>query len=195
MTELDRKYDKLKAAVRELGSAALAFSGGADSALLAYIAARELGTQFTAVTITSPLLLQSDADDAARFCSEYDIGHVLIPVDILADEKFAANDDQRCYYCKCQIFETIRHFADVNALEHVMDGTNKDDQPTRRPGMRVLTEMNIRSPLRETGFTKQEVRDLSRQLGLFTWNKESDSCKATKLPSKTPITQKSLNAA
>ena len=195
MTNLNGKYDELKKILNDIGSAALAFSGGVDSALLAYVAAQELGSQFTAATITSPLLLQGDEDDAARFCSEYSVGHVLLPMDILANESFVSNDDQRCYYCKQQIFETIRHFADVNALEHVMDGSNIDDQPARRPGMRVLTEMSIRSPLREAGFTKQDVRELSKKLGLFTWDKESDSCRAVRLPAGERITSDSLKNA
>jgi len=190
---LTAKADALRQHIRQFASAALAFSAGVDSALLAYLGAQELGDKFIALTVNSPLLLKGDLEESVHFCKTHEIQHRVLEMDILSDFNFSANDEQRCYYCKQRIFSTIRDYADRHGFEQIMDGSNSDDCPLRRPGMRVLAEQGIQSPLRECAFTKADIRELSRELGLSTWNKESDSCRATRIPHGTAITTASLH--
>jgi len=186
----------LRTDIRALKSAALAFSGGVDSSLLAYVATQELGvSNFTAVTMNSPLLDAHDLEDAIRFCKVHGISHVVLDMDILTNDDFVANSKDRCYFCKQEIFARIRDYADAHNLTHVMDGTNGDDSPGRRPGMRVLCEKKIRSPLRECSFSKADIRAASKDLKLATWNKMSDSCLATRVPQGVTITPESLQQA
>ena len=187
------KEAKLREHLKSLGSAALAFSGGVDSALLAYVANQELGKNFTAVTVRSPLISEKDLGECVQFCKTYGISHRIIDVDIVGDPDFAANDSQRCYHCKQNIFSAVKGFAADHGLKQVIDGTNIEDCPNRRPGMRVLIEQSIQSPLRQCGFAKQDIRALSRQLDLFTWDKESDSCLATRIPTGSSITLAALD--
>jgi len=186
------KVQALRHYIRQLGSAALAFSSGVDSALLAYLGAEELGDNFIAVTVNSPLLLEDDLAEAVHFCASYGIHHKVLSMDILSDANFSANNEQRCYYCKQLIFSTIRNYATGHGFEQLMDGSNSEDCPVRRPGMRALAEQGIHSPLRECDFSKKDIRDLSRKLELFTWDKESDSCRATRIPQDTAITLEAL---
>jgi len=192
MTVPTAKVQTLSHYIRQLDSAALAFSSGVDSALLAYLGARELGDKFIAITVESPLLLKGDLADAIRFCTQYGIHHKVLPMDILSDVNFRANDAQRCYYCKNLIFSTIRDYADSHGFEQLLDGSNSEDCPKRRPGMRALVEQNIHSPLRKCNFSKADIRALSKEWGLFTWDKESDSCRATRIPQGTTITLDAL---
>ncbi|MCL2438452.1 MAG: ATP-dependent sacrificial sulfur transferase LarE [Coriobacteriia bacterium] len=191
--DVQKKIQALRSDIVRLESAALAFSGGVDSALLAYIAAQELGDKFIAVTLQSVLMKEIDVSEATRFCDTYGIRHVLIDMDILADECFVTNDQDRCYHCKVAIFSAVRECAGQYNLSHVMDGTNIEDCPNRRPGMRVLREQGIRSPLRENLFTKEDIRTASKQIKLFTWDKVSDSCLATRVPQGQRITADELD--
>ncbi|MCL2746671.1 MAG: ATP-dependent sacrificial sulfur transferase LarE [Coriobacteriia bacterium] len=191
--DVQEKMQALRSDIVRFESAALAFSGGVDSALLAYVAAQELGDKFIAVTLQSALMKEADVSEATRFCDTYGIRHVLIDMDILADECFVANDQDRCYHCKVAIFSAVRECADQHNLSHVMDGTNIEDCPNRRPGMRVLREQGIRSPLRENLFTKEDIRTVSKQMKLFTWDKVSDSCLATRVPQGQHITADELD--
>jgi len=189
---LDAKEKALRQSIRQLDSAALAFSGGVDSALLAYIAAQELGSKFVAVTLCSALMKDSDMEECVHFCKTYGIQHVFLDMDILNNVNFTANCKDRCYYCKVAIFSAIQDYAEQHGLKCIVDGSNSEDCPNRRPGMRVLRERGIRSPLRENDFTKADIRDLSKKLGLFTWDKVSDSCLATRIPQGQRITLDTL---
>ena len=189
---LDTKEAVLRQSILQLGSAALAFSGGVDSALLAYIAAQELDSKFVAVTLRSALMKDSDIEECVHFCKTYGIQHVFLDMDILNNTDFIANCKDRCYYCKVVIFSTVQDYAEQHGFKHIMDGSNSEDCPDRRPGMRVLREQGIRSPLRENDFTKADIRNLSKKLNLFTWNKVSDSCLATRIPQEQRITLDTL---
>lgn len=192
--QLANKEVLLRNYIRKLNSAALAFSGGVDSALVAYIASQELGDNFCAVTLRSPLISKEDLTECVLFCQTYKIPHQILDMDILAYPSFAANDVNRCYYCKETIFTALHVHADQYGMEHVMDGTNIEDDPARRPGMRVLHEQGIRSPLRANNLGKADIRALSKKLGLFTWDKESGACLATHIPINVAITAQSLRA-
>ena len=187
-TNLATKEQALRQNIWQLGSAALAFSGGVDSALLAYVAAQELGSKFIAVTLRSALMKDSDVEECTHFCNTYRIQHVFLDMDIFNNADFTANCKDRCYYCKVAIFSAIQEYADQHDFRHIMDGSNSEDCPNRRPGMRVLREQGICSPLRENDFTKGDIRNLSKKLNLFTWDKVSDSCLATRIPQGQGIT-------
>ena len=186
------KLEQLRRTIRTLESAVLAFSGGVDSALVAYVASQELGNNFKAVTMNSPLLSEKDLTESVQICNAYNISQVVLEMYILNNKSFTANCKDRCYFCKQEIFTHINNYAQDNDFRHVMDGTNSDDSPTRRPGMHVLTEKGVRSPLRECNFTKNDVRAASKTLDLITWSKESDSCLATRIPQGQSITTESL---
>jgi len=138
------------------------------------------------------LLLPEDAAECVHFTTTYGISHTMLSMDILANANFVRNDELRCYYCKQEIFEIIDKYAGAYGFAHLMDGSNLDDQPSRRPGMQVLAQRGIRSPLRENAFTKAEIRALAKKLGLYLWDKQSDSCLATRIPQGTPITSATL---
>ena len=189
---LDAKENALRQNIRQMDSAALAFSGGVDSALIAYIATQELGSKFTAITLRSALMKDSDVEECVQFCKTYEIQHVFLDMDILNNVNFTANCKDRCYYCKLAIFSAVQDYAEQHNFKHIMDGSNSEDCPDRRPGMRVLREQGIRSPLRECDFCKADIRNLSKKLNLFTWDKVSDSCLATGIPQGQRITLDTL---
>ena len=179
--------EKLKLYLEAHPRLAAAFSGGADSAFLAYAAAK-YSPGAEAFFVKTPFQPYSELEFALRFCREHGIKlHVLL-LDTLKDGNVASNGPGRCYYCKRRIFEAIAEAAAGAGLEAVADGTNASDDPAGRPGMRALSELGVVSPLREAGLTKDDVRRLSREAGLETAEKPSDSCLATRQEAGVPIT-------
>ena len=146
---------------------ALAFSGGVDSAWLLY-AAVQSGAQVRAYYVKTAFQPRFEYEDAMKLASELGADMVTIPMDILADEIVASNPANRCYFCKQRIFGAILNAAKADGFDLVVDGTNASDKDDDRPGMRALQELSVRSPLRECGLTKQEIRRLSKEAGLFT---------------------------
>lgn len=170
---------------------ALGFSGGVDSAYLLY-AARQAGAQVMAYYVQSQFQPRFELDDAARLARQLDMPWRVLPVDAL-QPAVAANPPDRCYHCKRLIFSAIAQAAQQDGFPLLIDGTNASDDDAGRPGIRALRELGVRSPLRECGLTKAEIRRLSRQAGLFTWDKPAYACLATRIPTGTPITQPLLD--
>ncbi|MEE0806009.1 MAG: ATP-dependent sacrificial sulfur transferase LarE [Acutalibacteraceae bacterium] len=171
--------------------AAIAFSGGVDSAYLLY-AALQSGADVRAYYVKSAFQPQFELDDARRLAEALSADMRMLDVDILADETAAANPPDRCYHCKRRIFSAIASAAAADGYTLLLDGTNASDDAGDRPGMRALRELSVRSPLRECGLTKPEIRRLSREAGLFTWDKPAYACLATRVPAGEQLTAEKL---
>ena len=169
----------------------LAFSGGCDSAYLFYAAA-ECGADFAACYVKSAFQPEFELEDAQRLARELGREIDVIELDVLEDAQVRANPKDRCYFCKQRIFSAICERARTLGYGLVIDGTNASDDASDRPGMRALRQLQVESPLRSCGITKAEVRALSKQAGLFTWNKPAYACLATRIPAGTPIDAETL---
>ena len=171
---------------------ALALSGGVDSALLAWAAGRwgSGWRAYFAHTAFQPAHELTDAQALARLCG---LPLTVLEVDVLSDPQVAANPARRCYFCKRALFSAIAQAAKEDGLSLIADGTNASDQADDRPGMAALAELGVRSPLRECGLTKADVRRLSREAGLPTWDKPAYACLATRVPTGTPLSADQLH--
>lgn len=167
--------------------AALAFSGGVDSSYLLY-AARQLGADVKAYYVRTAFQPEFEYQDALRLASQLGADIQVLTLDVLACPDVTVNPKNRCYFCKQHIFGNILRQAKADGYDTVLDGTNASDQVSDRPGMKALQEMKVLSPLRLTGLTKAEIRRLSQEAGLFTWDKPSYACLATRIPTGTEIT-------
>ena len=173
--------------------AAVAFSGGTDSAYLLY-AAKSFGADVKAYYVRSPFQPLFEYEDAKRFASEYGIDMTVIEKDTLKSSVVRSNPKDRCYHCKNLIFSSILEKAKEDGYTLILDGTNASDDEGDRPGMRALREMKVMSPLRDAGITKDMVRKLSKEAGLFTWDKPSYACLATRIETGEEITYDKLRA-
>ena len=167
--------------------AALAFSGGVDSSYLLY-AARQLGADVKAYYVKTAFQPEFEYQDALRLASQLGADIQVLTLDVLACPDVTVNPKNRCYFCKQHIFGNILRQTKADGYDTVLDGTNASDQVSDRPGMKALQEMKVLSPLRLTGLTKAEIRSLSHEAGLFTWDKPSYACLATRIPAGTEIT-------
>ena len=172
---------------------AVAFSGGVDSAYLLY-AAHLYGAEVRAYYVRSAFQPQFELEDAVRLAAELDVPMRILPVDVLASDAVTENPADRCYHCKKVIFNTIIKAAAEDGFSVLLDGTNASDDAGDRPGMKALRELQVLSPLRECGITKNEIRRLSKDAGLFTWDKPAYACLATRIPTGEKITAEKLEA-
>lgn len=172
---------------------AVAFSGGVDSAYLLY-AAKQHGAEVRAYYVKSIFQPQFELNDALRLADELSILIQVLTIDVLSSENITNNPADRCYYCKRIIFEAIVKAAAEDGFSVLLDGTNASDDAGDRPGMRAIRELSVLSPLRECGLTKAEVRQLSKEAGLFTWDKPAYACLATRIPTGETITEEKLRA-
>lgn len=176
---------------RENPKVAIAFSGGADSAYLLYVATT-YGQEVKAYYVKSQFQPQFELDHARRLCKDLSIELCILSLDQLKDPMIRRNDPLRCYYCKKRIFSTILEAAVKDSYPILCDGTNADDREEDRPGFRALRELQVRSPLRECDITKEELRRLSKEAGLFTHDKAAYACLATRIPIGEEITTEAL---
>lgn len=181
----------LNAFFQENHRAALAFSGGVDSAYLLHAAAAA-GADVTAYYVKSSFQPEFELRDAKRLAQELNMPMRVLTLDVLDDETICANPADRCYHCKKRIFTTIAEAAKADGYDLIIDGTNASDDEGDRPGIRALRELFVRSPLRECGITKAQVREESRKANLFTWDKPAYACLATRIPTREMITAEKL---
>lgn len=165
----------------------IAFSGGVDSAYLLY-AAITYGAKVRAYYVKSAFQPQFELDDAKKLAKILHADLQILELDVLSDVQITQNPTNRCYYCKKKIFEKILTQANKDGFSVILDGTNASDNSNDRPGMRALSELQVLSPLRICGLTKENIRLLSKEAGLFTWDKPAYACLATRIPTDTPIT-------
>lgn len=171
--------------------AALAFSGGADSAYLLW-AGRTWGEDVRPYYVSTPFQPAWERRDAHRLAQELGVPLTVVELDVLACPEVTANPSNRCYHCKRALFSALWQQVRADGFSLLLDGTNASDDASDRPGMKALAELEVRSPLREFGITKGQLRQLSRQAGLFTWDKPAYACLATRIPTGTPVTAEDL---
>ena len=187
----EQKYDALIALLRGMGKVYVAYSGGVDSAFLLRAAREALGENVTAVTASSAMFPAREMAEAREYCGENGIRHIVVEHREMEIPGFPENPPDKCYICKRDLFGRLKEMAENDGAV-VVEGSNADDIGDYRPGMRAVAELGIRSPLLETGFSKEEIREMSRRLGLKTWDKPSFACLSSRIPYGERITPKKL---
>jgi uncharacterized protein len=190
--DLTNKYHRLRTILQDLGSVAVAYSGGVDSTLLLKVAQEVLGERILAITADSETTPQQERKDAALLARELGVEHLVVAGRELELQEFLRNPTDKCYICKKARFSELVKMARERGLNAVVDGGNLDDQADFRPGMRAVEELGIRSPLAEAGLTKAEIRLLSKRLKLPTWKKPAYACLASRIPYHHEITVEKL---
>ncbi|MDR1387979.1 MAG: ATP-dependent sacrificial sulfur transferase LarE [Propionibacteriaceae bacterium] len=191
--DLETRYERLRELVGGLESVAVAFSGGVDSTFLLRVCHDLLGDRAVAVTTRSHSFPARELRAAADYCRQAGIRHIVCDFEELSIAGFADNPTNRCYLCKTGLMGHVRQVAQSQGLAQVVDGSNRDDDGDYRPGLIALAEQGVRSPLREVGLSKADIRQLSRRLGLSTWDKPSFACLASRIPYGETITAQRLD--
>ena len=192
--DLQSKFARLKKTIAETGGMLVAFSGGVDSTLLAKVAFDVLGDRALAVTVRSKIHPAFEEREAAEIADAIGMCHLVLDADPLEVEGFAANPPERCYVCKKAILSALLDVARREGLPAVAEGSNASDAGDFRPGMKAVAELGVLSPLKDAELTKDEIREISRDLGLVTWDKPSYACLASRIPYGDEITVEKLRA-
>lgn len=192
MDSLEEKYKALQDILASYGTVAVAFSGGVDSCLLLYVAHLVLGDNALALTAIAPMVSTQERNDAKNFCQRYGIKQEFCEPEVMTLDGVRHNTPNRCYECKKEIFTTLLGLANAHGIDTLVDGSNTDDLGDFRPGTRALKELKIKSPLLEAGLSKENIRALSRKLGLESAYKQSNACLATRFPYGTELTSEKL---
>lgn len=193
MDQLHKKYERLKDCLRGLGGVAVAFSGGVDSTFLLKAAREALGDRVLAITAQSCFFPRRERDESSEFCAREGIRHEICVCDELSVPGIRENPRNRCYLCKRSLFEKMTALAASLGFDCVAEGSNMDDLGDYRPGLQAVAELGVASPLREAGLYKAEIRALSKELGLSTWDKPSFACLASRFVYGEPITEEKLS--
>jgi len=193
MMAKNEKLKRLEEYLANLGKLAVAFSGGVDSTFLLKVAHIVLGDDVMAITVNGAIHPGWEIESSKEIASRIGVRQILLDMDIFGNELIVSNPPDRCYHCKLAIFSMIKKTAKGYGIDNVADGSNIDDAGDYRPGMRALKELGILSPLRDAGLGKEEIRILSMELGLPTWDKPALSCLATRIPYNTRITEETLS--
>jgi len=186
------KLEQLKNNLKKMKSVAIAFSGGVDSTFLVKVAFDVLGENAIAVTASSSTYPKRELEEAKQFSKHIGIKHIIIDSEETEIENFSKNPSNRCYYCKKELFSKIKQFAKEKHLNYILDGSNVDDTFDYRPGMKAIKELKVVSPLRDADLSKQEIKKLSKNMQLDTWDKPAFACLASRFPYGVKITKSKL---
>src|SRR6266576_2096781 len=189
---MEEKQQHLFSLLRDMGRVIVAYSGGTDSAYLAWAANRALGEQAVAITADSASIPASHKRDAIDFARQFDIRHELIPTHEFENPDYLKNDASRCFHCKDELFDRLEEVGKERGIEHIVYGVNMDDLGDYRPGQNAARIHQVRAPLVEAGLSKAEIRELSRQAGLPTWDRPAAACLSSRIPYGTPGTLENI---